>query len=735
MKAPSILSSLILALALGATALTTRDRASRPAESDDARIAKVTAGLLEQAHYSGRKFDNEVAGQFLDRYLDMLDGQHLLLLQSDLEEFSALRTTLDELTLRKGDVSPAFDLFNQFRSRMEERAEYVKELLKTERFEFAGNDTWAPDREKEPRPRDPGEARQLWRQQLRFEYLQEKLAGKKPDEIVKILEKRHDRALHAVKQLNHDQVLEMYLTALAHVYDPHSDYMGRRQVEDFSIAMNLSLYGIGATLEADDGYCKIRELVTGGPAARSKLIKPGDRIAAVAQDGREPVDVIDMPLSDAVTLIRGPKGTKVTLTLIPAGANDTATRKTVTLVRDEVKLEDQEAKGRILDLPTPKGETLRLGVIDLPSFYSDADGHRGAPKKSATADVARLIEKLKAENVRGIVLDLRRNGGGSLEEAIGLTGLFIPHGPVVQTKDAEGRVAVERDDDPSVAYDGPLVVLTSRFSASASEIVAGALQDHGRGLIVGDSSTYGKGTVQNVMSLANVMRSAGMRSQSDPGALKLTIRKFYLPGGSSTQLKGVVPDIVLPSIFDEAKVGEAEMFNALPWDRVPAARFRPLDLVKPYLAVLKKNSNQRVATNEEFTWLREDMARFHERQANPQVSLNERTRQAEKNEADARLDTRKKERAARPPEAPVTYEINLRNAGKPGLPAPVAAGKNAASSESDPAGSEGSELDADARTTARDIAMDEAMRILADYTTLTDGGQTPEFAHHPAHLN
>lgn len=735
MKTLPVLSGLALTLAVGAGVLTARDQATPAAGQDDSRIARVTAGLLEQAHYSGRKFDDQVASQFLDRYLEMLDGGRLHFLQSDVDEFSDLRTTLDELTLRKGDLTPATAVFDRFQTRLEQRVALARELLKTETFEFTGNDTWTPDREKESRPRDLSDARQLWRQQLRFDYLQEKLNGRKPEEIVKTLDKRYERALQAAKQLNRDQVLEMYLTSLAHVYDPHSDYMGRRQVEDFSIAMNLSLCGIGATLQAEDGYCKIRELVPGGPAARSKLLKPGDRITAVAQNGRDPVDVIDMPLSEAVALIRGAKGTKVNLTLIPADSSDTANRKTITLVRDEVKLEDQEAKARVLDLPTGRGETLRIGVIDLPSFYSDTESHRGSRKKSATADVAKLIDKLNAENVRGIVLDLRRNGGGSLDEAVGLTGLFIPRGPVVQTRDSEGHIDVEADTDPSVAYDGPLIVLTSRFSASASEIVAGALQDYGRALIVGDSSTFGKGTVQNVMPLANVMRSSGMPSHEDPGALKLTIRKFYRPGGASTQLKGVVSDIVLPSLNSEVKVGEAEMFNALPWDTVPPARFRAAGLVKPYLALLRTNSEKRVATDTEFAWLREDIAKFHKQQSDPSISLNEKSRLAEKTEAKARLDARKKQRASSPDAAPVTYEITLRNADQPGLPAPLAASTEAASSRAADLDSPDQEPSAEIAAPIRDIGFDESTRILADYVALTQGGRAPEFARHSPQSN
>jgi len=730
MKKSRFLASLGLVLALGATALTTRIQPPVQAATDDAKVARVTARLLEQAHYSGQRFNDEVSAQFLDRYLEVFDGARLHFTQSDLDEFARYRTTLDDLTLKTGDTSPAYEIFSRFQQRLEERAAYAQELLKTETFDFSKDEDYSLDREKAERPRDLAAAKQLWRQHLRFEYLQEKLNKKQHDEIVKTLTKRYERSLHAVKQLTRDQVFEMYLTALAHVYDPHSDYMGRRQVEDFSIAMNLSLVGIGATLGPEDGYCKIRELVPGGPAARSKLLKPGDRITAVAQDGHQPVDIIDMPLHEAVALIRGAKGTKVHLTVIPADSTDTAVRKTITLVRAEVKLEDQQAKARILDLPVGKGKAMRVGVIDLPSFYSDMEGHRPGYKKSATDDVAKLIAKLKEENVRGIVLDLRRNGGGSLEEAVSLTGLFIPRGPVVQTKDTEGDVAVEADTDPSVAYDGPLVVLTSRFSASASEILAGALQDYGRALIVGDSSTFGKGTVQSVMQLANVMRRAGLSSEEDPGALKLTIRKFYLPGGASTQLRGVVPDVVLPSLNNEAKVGESEMFHALPWDRVPAARFRPFNFVQPYLAALRAKSEDRVTADPDFAWLREDIAKFRERQANPVVSLNETKRVKEKAKAETNAAARKKAREARKTSSATVYEITLKNADQPGLPAPMSVGAATPKPHAGaPAGdSDDSDPTADEKGHARDITLDEATRILADYAGLLNGETSADLA-------
>ena len=343
-----------------------------------------------------------------------------------------------------------------------------------------------------------------------------------------------------------DNVLQAYLNALAHAYDPHSDYLNNEHAQDFSIGMSLSLFGIGAQLTEDDGYCTISSLIRGGPAYKSKLLKEKDRIIAVAQSNQPPVNVVDMELSKVVQLIRGPKGTEVRLTISPA--DDRAARRVVTLVRDEIKLEDQAAKAQLIELPDGHGGTNRIGVIDLPSFYATVSlsGNSGHSERSTTADVTCLIKKLEQEKIAGLILDLRSNPGGSLEEAIKFTGLFIKDGPVVLARDPDGHVSADSDNDPGVLYDGPLVVLVNRFSASASEIAAAALQDYGRALIVGDTSTFGKGTVQNLNPLRPFIWPAIPSATNDPGTLKITIRKFYRVTGASTQLRGVVPDIILP---------------------------------------------------------------------------------------------------------------------------------------------------------------------------------------------
>ena len=722
MKLKPVIGSFGLILALGCAVISTRLHGTPTTDSDEGNIARVIARVLANSAYSGHSETKEVSGKFLDRYLDMLDANRIYFLESDIEEFKPYRFDLEALTFKRGDTRPAHVIFDRFLQRLDQRVAYTQELLKTNVFDFTGQDTYQWDRRHAARPRDLAEAKQVWRQNLRYDYLQEKLSDKKPEEIVKTLSRRYERSIGAMRKWKADEVLEIYLTALAHAYDPHSDYMGRRQAEDFSIAMNLSLVGVGATLQSDDGYCKIRELLPGGPAARSKLLKVGDRIVAVAQDRKEPVDIVDMPLTEAVGLIRGAKGTVVRLTIIPAGSADSSVRKTISLVRDEIKLEDQEAKARIVDVKGGNGQVSRLGIIDLPSFYSGMENGKHSGQRSSSADVARLIERLKREKVRGIILDLRRNGGGSLEEAISMTGLFFKSGPVVQTKDASGGVHVDYDPDPAVLYDGPLVLLTSRLSASASEILAAALQDYGRALVVGDPATFGKGTVQSMMPLADVMRRFGVPVEADPGALKLTIRKFYRPNGGSTQLKGVESDIVLPSPTAALKVGEAEMPDPLPWDQVPPARHSELGRVAPCVPALRNASAKRIAASKDFTWLHEDSDRMKAQIDRPVVSLNEKERRQEKAEIKARAEVRKKERASRQALPETQYEITLKNADQPDLPKPLPAVKHPPVAESQEDDPESPDLAQDDKAPAADSTLQEAEHILLDYVGLLAAG-------------
>jgi carboxyl-terminal processing protease len=413
------------------------------------------------------------------------------------------------------------------------------------------------------------------------------------------------------------------------------------------------------------------------------------------------------------------------LTILPVGAADGSLPKTISLVRDEVNLEDQQAKARILDLPTGQGTTVRLGVIDLPSFYADLGGP--GERRSATADVARLLKKLKAEHVSGVVLDLRRNGGGSLDEAVSLTGLFIREGPVVQTRGPRGDIDVDADTDPSVLYDGPLVLLISRFSASASEILVGALQDYGRGVVVGDSSTFGKGTVQNILPLAFVMDKMGLEHAYDPGALKVTIRKFYRPNGASTQLRGVASDIVLPSPSDFSEVSESTLKDPLPWDTVTPAPHVRLNRIQPYLSALREKSIQRVKTEKDFALLADDLAQVRKSLATKSVSLNEAERRQELAQSKARQDERVRESRIRFPSRPATYEITLKNVSSPGLPPPLAATKSVGAAHGANSSSAPNALapDAASRSLDDDIVLNETVKILADYVDLLNGQANP----------
>ena len=662
-----VIAALLVVAASGiaTTRLTSPNSSNNRSTSAD--VVRLTAEILERSQFAHHRLDDELAAKFLDRYLDALDGSHTLFFQTDEDEFSSLRHSLAVETRRDGDLVPARRIFQRYLQRLDQRAAFVTATLQKETFDFSGHDRYEYDRTDAPRPHDLAAAQTLWHQQLRAEYLAEKLNGKSPSDIVKTLTARQTRMDKMMKNFDDGQISEIYLNALAHVYDPHSDYFGPEEAKNFSIAMNLSLVGIGATLETTDDGCKIRELVPGGPADRSGRLHPGDRIVSVAQDGKKPIDIAQMPLSRATELIRGVKGTTVELTIVPADPGRETGHTIVRIVRDEVKLEEQQAKARIVDLPSAGGQTTRLGVIDLPSFYEGTDrAHR-----SATADVARLIQKLETEGVRGIVLDLRRNGGGSLEEAIRLTGLFIHGGPVVQMRGPAGDIETGTDKDPSELYTGPLIVLTSRLSASASEILAGSLQDYGRAVIVGDSSTFGKGTVQTILPLARILKQNGIPSSDNAGTLKVTIRKFYRPSGASTKLRGVKADIVLPSTSDVGEIGESAMKDPLPWDTVPSARFTSEDRVHPVLEALRAKSAQRVATANEFAWIRSEIAMRDRNLATKSVSLNEVERRTEKEQLKARKKAREQELAKLAGQAPRAYEITLENAETPRMPPPL----------------------------------------------------------------
>jgi carboxyl-terminal processing protease len=658
---------------------------------NDTRIAYWTARFLEEGHYSQQVLDKAMSERFFDGYLETLDPQRENFLQSDIDEFAHYRTNLDKLTVGGSgwaNLSPAYEIFERFLERIRQHTDYVNQLLKQDRFKINTDEHIATDRRHAPYPNDLTAAEDLWRSQLRYEYLQDKLdlefsptnggtvlpfPKNAETNITDQLARRYNWTLHTLTNWDSGNVLQIYLNALTHAYDPHTDYLNEQRAADFSISMSLSLFGIGARLVEDEGYCTIDSLVPGGPADKSGQIREKDRIIYVAQSNLPPVNVVDMDLTKVVELIRGPKDTQVRLTVDEK--NRPSSRHVVILTRDEIKLEDQEAKARLIELPDERGGTNRIGVISVPSFYfpTDLSGNMGNSKQSyISVDVAKLIDKLEQEKVAGIILDMRGNPGGSLEEAIRFTGLFIKKGPVVQVRDYDGNVAVKSSANPSVLYSGPLVVLLNRFSASAAEIVAAALQDYGRAVVAGDTSTHGKGTVQSLMRLNSRVWPATSKDTNDPGTLKLTISKFYRVTGASTQLKGVESDIVLPDILNYSPdIGENALENPLPWDSIPGANFQKLNLVQPYLDELRQNSETRTATNQDFNYVRQDIEEYKKIQADKTATLNEQAALKERKEDAVRKTARDREIEARKaPEARI-YEITVENADKPGLPEPM----------------------------------------------------------------
>ena len=650
--------------------------------SNDGSVAYITARLLEEFHYTQHPFDTEISERFYDSYLDGFDPEHLYFLQSDIAEFSHYRTNLDTLTLGahgQADVMPAYKIFNRFKERLQQRVAYADELLKHDSFKFTSNEDVRVNRKNAPYPKNLDDAKRIWREQLLWDFLQLKMDGEKSPgtatnlaDIAQTLQRRYERELRQCNELDSGDVLQAYLDSLAHAYDPHSDYMNNEHAQDFSISMSLALFGIGAELTSEDGYCKIESLVPGGPAWKSNQLKKDDKIIAVAQGGQPSVDVVDMELSRIVQLIRGKKGTQVRLTIIPAG--DPTSRRVVTLVRDEINIKDQQAKATLIETPNRNGGTDRIGVIDVPTFYAPVDSSGGSPQvgNHVSADVAKLVQKLKEEKASGIILDLRKNPGGSLEEAIQFVGLFVTNGPVVQTRSPDNNDSEGENTQAPDIYHGPLIVLVDRLSASASEIVAAALQDYRRALIVGDTSTFGKGTVQNLDSLRPFVWAATDSATNDPGLVKITIRKFYRINGASTQLKGVIPDIVLPDVLSYSQeIGEDSLTNALPWDTIPATNYMALNDVQPYLPALLRDSSARVATNRDFRYMRQDIAELQKLQSEKSESLNEHKAWEEKETLDSERTARNKEIASRPVPDEKMYEITVADAEKPGLPAPV----------------------------------------------------------------
>ena len=711
-------------LALPLASLVTLSAVSCGKEPDPAQVEISVGRLLEQGHFSRMKLDEKISKTFLKNYLEGLDYNRLYFTQKDVDGFNAKYGSTLSNDVLLGNTEPPFTIFSTYKKRVEDRIAKNKALLEKQKFDFTSDRTVQINRQKAAWPKDEAEADQLWRDRIEGELLQEALSKHALNPPVKTLTKRYDQVLRYLREQTKDDMMKGFLTILAQTYDPHSEYMSRSELENFQISMRLGLKGIGAVLRSVDGYAKITELVPGGPAAKDARLKVGDRVAAVAQGEKEFVDAVDMKLDKVVEMIRGKEDTIVRLQVIPANAADTSVRKIIEIKREAIKLKEQEAKAEIIERTGPDGTPIRLGWIVLPSFYADMEQSGAAGAKSTTKDVLALMNRLKQENVQGIVMDLRRNGGGSLEESVNLTGLFIKKGPVVQSKDQNGNQHVSKDRDPTISWDGPLVVCTNRLSASASEIFAAAIQDYGRGLVVGDTSTFGKGTVQTMLEIGRIMPFLGS-GKNEAGALKLTIQKFYRIAGGSTQLRGVESDIRLPSIFDQAEIGESALKGPLPYDTVPAADFekweRPL-----FKTELSARSAARVTADPEFGYITEDLAAAKKRQAENKVSLNEKARRAEIAQDKVRKEARTAARAKlKQPEAKV-YTVTLENVSKPELKLVTAekAEKKPAEDTAKPDANdedEDAELEAegDLKAAGRDTIKHETLNVLNDLIGLS----------------
>jgi len=590
-----------------------------PTPTDDQRQAAIeVAESLQYGHYADVEINDEWSQRAFKRLLDVLDEQRAYLLRRDIDNFSDLETSLDD-AVKNGDLDRVYAFYSHYQDRVEARLQWlVDKVDQGLDYDYTTNERLALDRKDSPWAGSEEALDDLWNKRLKNAALTLSLSDQSAEEIQKTLHDRYANQLNRVRQTNAEDVLVLFMAAVTGTVDPHTEYLSPQQGESFDIQMRLSLEGIGALLQNDGEYVKVSSLVPGGPADKSGVLQPADRIVAVGQDeDGEMVNVVGMRLDEVVDLIRGPKGSTVRLEIIPAKAVDVTRTQEIRITRDTVKLEDQAAHSQVEEVQRD-GQPHKIGIITVPAFYVDFDAWQAGESdyRSTTRDVAKEIEKLKAQNVEGIVLDLRNNGGGALQEANSMIGLFIDRGPTVQVRDARGRINLYGDTDAGVAYDGPLAVLVNRLSASASEIFAGAIQDYGRGLVLG-SRTFGKGTVQTLSDLSH-------------GQIKLTRAKFYRISGESTQHRGVEPDILYPSLIDPDQIGESALDNALPWDRVRPVQYRLYGEPWRYLEALQDRHEQRIANDPDFVYL-EKQAQLSKRLREQQtsISLNKEQRQRE----------------------------------------------------------------------------------------------------------
>ncbi|AWP32684.1 carboxy terminal-processing peptidase [Pantoea sp. PNT01] len=612
-----LIAGLLLAgPSFGAENITRADQIPQLHEDpQDPTVSERVTSRFTRSHYRQFDLDQNFSAKIFDRYLNMLDYSHNVLLASDVAQFASKKTTVGD-ELRSGKLDLFYDIYNLAQKRRFERYQYALTVL-ARPMNFSGNDTIDIDRAKAPWPKNEAELNALWDAKVKYDQLSLKLAGKDDNEIRDVLTKRYNFAIRRLAQSNGEDVFQLVMNAFAREIDPHTSYLSPRNTEQFNTEMSLSLEGIGAVLQMDDDYTVINSMVAGGPAAKSKAITVGDRIVGVGQPGKPMEDVIGWRLDDVVAKIKGPKGSKVRLEVLPAGKG-TKTR-TVTLTREKIRLEDRAVKLTIKNVGKQK-----VGVLDIPGFYV-----------GLTDDVKVQLQKLQKQNVDSVVIDLRTNGGGALTEAVSLSGLFIPSGPVVQVRDNNGRVREDSDNDGVVYYKGPLVVLVDRFSASASEIFAAAMQDYGRAVIVGEP-TFGKGTVQQYRSLNRIYDQMLRPEWPALGSVSYTIQKFYRINGGSTQRKGVTPDLLMPTGVEAAETGEKFEDNALPWDSIKAATYTKTGDVKPLVAQLTKQHADRIAQDREFQYIMKDIARYNAlKDKRNIVSLNLAQREKENHEDDA----------------------------------------------------------------------------------------------------
>ena len=669
--------------------------------SQEARAAHLAADVLARFHYRKVELDDALSQKVFDQYMKSLDSEKLFFVESDIDRLSADRTKLDDAIL-KDDLTIPFAIFNLYEQRVAERFAYARTLLK-KGFDFRESESYQFVRKKESWPKTEAEMRELWRKRVKNDWLRLKLAGKDDKGIVDILDKRYDNFLKRIGRVKSADAFQTYMNAYTMAIEPHTNYLGPRAVENFDISMRLSLVGIGAMLAEINEYATIRELVTGGPASLSDQLKIGDRIVGVAQgEGGVMMDVMGWRLDDTVALIRGAADSVVLLDVLPADAGPDGKHKLVSLTRKKISLEEQAAKKSVHSI-TDEKTTHRIGVISLPTFYEDVAGRQKGLEdyKSATRDVARLLDELRKEKVDSVLIDLRNNGGGSLMEAIELTGLFIDKGPVVQQRNASGEIAVGSDTQAGVAWDGPLGVLINRISASASEIFAAAIQDYGRGLIIGEPS-FGKGTVQTMVDLDRVAKNR----MPEFGTLKMTVAQFFRINGGTTQLRGVTPDILFPTVADAENSGESSFDNALPWVQIKAADYAPAGDLRGLLPLLLARHEARVKKDRDFQYLQDDIAEFKLQRQKNLISLNETVRRKERDAQEERLKLRESRRDA--------GRGSLENAIDKAA-APATGGARQDDGLQADERNLANELAAEkARKNAKDVLLNEAVRILGD---------------------